>query len=148
MTRCVSGSMWRTASTASATRQISTRLIGAALLGLALGTVGVYGVVSYSVARRRAEFGIRMALGAEPNALLRSVIRGSMIPVVGGIVAGIGASALLSGVLASFLFGVEPMDMASFGASSAVLLAAGIVAAAVPGIRASRTDPVEALRAE
>ncbi len=119
-----------------------------ALLGLALGTVGVYGVVSYSVARRRAEFGIRMALGAEPNALLRTVIVGSMIPVVGGIVAGIGASALLSGVLASFLFGVQPMDMASFGAASAVLLAAGIAAAAVPGIRASRTDPVEALRAE
>ena len=119
-----------------------------ALLGLGLGTVGVYGVVSYSVARRKAEFGIRMALGADPNALLRTVVRGGMAPVVGGIVAGIGASALLSGVLASFLFGIEPMDMVSFGAAGAVLLASGIVAAAVPGIRASRTDPVEALRAE
>ena len=119
-----------------------------ALLGLALGTVGVYGVVSYSVARRKAEFGIRMALGAEPNALLGSVIRSGMMPVVGGIIGGIAASALLSGVLSSFLFGVEPMDMASLGAASAVLLATGIAAAAIPGIRASRTDPVEALRAE
>jgi ABC-type antimicrobial peptide transport system permease subunit len=119
-----------------------------ALLGLVLGTVGVYGVVSYSVSRRKAEFGIRMALGAEPNALLGTVIRGGMMPVVGGIVAGIAASALLSGVLASFLFGVEPMDLASFGAASGVLLATGIAAAAIPGIRASRTDPVEALRAE
>ena len=119
-----------------------------ALLGLALGTVGVYGVVSYSVARRKAEFGIRMALGAEPNALLRSVLRSGMVPVVGGIIGGIAASALLSGVLSSFLFGVEPMDLGSFGVASLVLLATGVVAAAIPGIRASRTDPVEALRAE
>ena len=119
-----------------------------AALGLILGTVGVYGVVSYSVARRKAEFGIRMALGAEPNALLSTVIRGGMLPVVGGIVAGIAASAVLSGVLASFLFGVAPMDLASFGAAGGVLLVAGVVAATVPAVRASRTDPVEALRAE
>lgn len=119
-----------------------------AALGLLLGTVGVYGVVSYSVARRRAEFGIRMALGAEPMELVRAVVRGGMVPVLGGIAGGIVASAVLSSVLTSFLFGVEPMDTVSFGAAGGVLLAAGVVAAALPGIRAGRTDPAEALRAE
>jgi len=119
-----------------------------AALGLLLGTVGVYGVVSYSVVRRRAEFGIRMALGAEPRELVGAVVRGGMVPVLGGIAGGIVASAVLSNVLASFLFGVEPMDMVSFGAAGGALLAAGMVAAALPGIRAGRTDPAEALRAE
>ncbi len=113
-----------------------------------LGTVGVYGVVSYSVVRRRAEFGIRMALGAEPRELVGAVVRGGMVPVLGGIAGGIVASAVLSNVVASFLFGVEPMDMVSFGAAGGALLAAGLVAAALPGIRAGRTDPAEALRAE
>ena len=119
-----------------------------AALGLLLGTVGVYGVVSYSVARRRAEFGIRMALGAEPMELVHAVVRGGMVPVLGGIAGGIVASAVLSSALTSFLFGVEPMDMVSFAAAGGVLLASGVFAAALPGIRAGRTDPAEALRAE
>lgn len=119
-----------------------------ALLGLVLGSIGVYGVVSYSVSRRKAEFGIRMALGAEPRALLGEVVRGGILPVVGGIVGGIAASAVLSGVLASFLFGVQPTDPASFAVAAGVLLIAGVAAAALPGIRASRTNPVEALRGD
>ncbi len=119
-----------------------------AILGLALGTVGVYGVVSYSVARRKAEFGIRMALGAPPAALLKEVVLGGIIPVVAGIAGGIAASAVLAGVLASFLFGVQPTDPTSFAVAGLALLGAGAAAAAIPGFRASRTDPVEALRGD
>ncbi len=119
-----------------------------ALLGLVLGTVGVYGVVSYSVTRRKAEFGIRMALGAQPAVLLREVVQGGIVPVVGGILGGIVASIIFAGALASFLFGVERTDPASFALAGLVLLGAGALAAAIPGYRASRTDPVEALRGE
>ena len=98
-----------------------------AALGLILGTVGVYGVVSYTVDQRRAEFGVRMALGAEPHRLLWDVVRVGMLPVVLGTLAGVLVSLAASRVLASFLFDVAPTD---------------------PAARASRTDPAVALRAE
>jgi ABC-type antimicrobial peptide transport system permease subunit len=89
-----------------------------------------------------------MALGAQPVALLKEVVQGGILPVVGGILAGIVASIVLAGALASFLFGVEPTDPASFALAGLVLLGAGALAAAIPGYHASRTDPVEALRGE
>lgn len=119
-----------------------------AVLGLILGTVGVYGVVSYAVDRRRAEFGIRMALGAEPQRLLGDVVRQGMLPVVVGTLAGVAVSLAASRVLASFLFDVAPTDPASFLTAAGILLGAGVLAALVPAVRASRTDPAVALRAE
>ena len=119
-----------------------------ALLGLILGTVGVYGVVSYSVTRRKVEYGIRMALGAHPGTLLKEVVGAGILPVVGGIVGGIVASLVFAGALASFLFGVESTDPTSFALAGLALLGAGAMAAAIPGYRASRTNPVEALRGE
>ena len=118
------------------------------VLGIILGTVGVYGVVSYSVQRRQTEFGIRMALGAEPGRLLGDVIRNGMVPVVLGVVAGTILAALSSTVLARFLFEVEPTDPVSLLLASGALLATGIVASIVPAWRASTTHPGEALRAE
>jgi ABC-type antimicrobial peptide transport system permease subunit len=123
-------------------------LIVFAVLGLILGAVGVYGVVSHTVDQRRAEFGIRLALGAEPPRLMWQVVRVGMLPILVGTLAGVAVSLAVSRVLASFLFDVAPTDPASFVAAASILLGAGAVAALVPAARASRTDPAVALRAE
>ncbi len=117
-------------------------------LGLLLGSVGVFSVVSYSVSRRRGEFGIRMALGASPAAVLAAVVKNGMIPVVMGTLAGLVASLALSTLVARFLFEIEPTDPMSFAIAASVLLLAGIAAAFLPAYRAGRVNPVEALRAE
>ena len=118
------------------------------VLGIILGTVGVYGLVSYTVQRRTAEYGIRMALGAPPRSLMTEVIRTGMLPVVIGVVAGCVVSMGSSTVLASFLFGVEPTDAVSIVSASAALLVAGVLAALIPAWRARALDPATALRAE
>ena len=117
-----------------------------AALALALGAIGVYGAVSYAVARRRAEFAVRMALGASPSVVLREVLALGLKPVAVGIffgsLAAAGATRLVSGVL----YGVAPMDPMSFSAAALVLFVAGTIAAFVPALRAGQTNPVEALR--
>ena len=117
-------------------------------LALVLGTVGVYGVVSYSVARRRGEFGIRMALGAAPGKVLSHVVVRGMLPVAIGVGAGIAGSIALSRLLGRFLYEITPTDPASLSAAAVALLAAGVLAALVPAWRAGKVSPVEALRAE
>ena len=119
-----------------------------AVLALVLGTVGVYGVVSYSVARRRGEFGIRMALGAAPGKVLGHVIARGMLPVAIGVGAGLAGSIALSRLLTRFLYEVAPTDPASLASAGVALLAAGVLAALVPAWRAGKVSPVEALRAE
>lgn len=118
------------------------------LLGIVLGSVGVYGVVSYSVQRRRGELGIRMALGAEPGRLLTGVLWRGMAPVVGGIVGGTVVALFASSLLDRFLFGVRPVDPVSMAAAAGILLAVGVVASLVPALRASGTAPATALRVE
>jgi ABC-type antimicrobial peptide transport system permease subunit len=117
-------------------------------LALVLGTVGVYGVVSYSVARRRGEFGIRMALGAAPGKVLGHVVARGMLPVAIGVGAGIAGSLALSRLLTRFLYDIAPTDPASLVAAGVALLSAGVLAALVPAWRAGKVSPVEALRAE
>lgn len=117
------------------------------LLGIVLGSVGVYGVVSYSVERRRAEFGIRLALGAEPAHLLKRVIWRGLVPVLGGIILGTVVALFASSLLARFLFEVQPVDPLSMFAAAGILVVGG-VASLVPAIRASVTRPAVALRAE
>jgi putative ABC transport system permease protein len=117
-------------------------------LALVLGAVGVYGVVSYAVARRRAEFGIRMALGAAPTSVLAHVVRGGMIPVVIGASVGIIASLGLSRVVRRFLFETSPTDALSLTTAAATVLMAGVLAAVVPAWRAGRVSPVESLRSD
>ena len=110
--------------------------------------MGVYGVVSYSVQRRHAEYGIRLALGAEPRRVLATVLRRGLVPVVVGIVAGTLTALLATRLLAGFLFQVPAWDPVSMGTAAAVLLASGVVAALVPALRAAVTDPAAALRSE
>lgn len=116
-------------------------------LGIVLGTIGVYGVVSYSVQRRSAEFGIRMALGAEPRLLLTTVIRQGMLPVALGVIGGTVVALLASRTLSGFLFEVQPTDPVSVLVAGGALLTAGMLAALVPAVRASTADPAAALRA-
>jgi predicted permease len=115
-------------------------------LALLLGAVGVYGVVSYAVARRRAEFGIRMALGAAPSSVLAHVVRGGMLPVVLGASVGILGSLGLSRVVRGFLFETSPTDPLSLLAAASTVLMAGVLAAVVPAWRAGRVSPVDSLR--
>lgn len=117
-------------------------------LGLALGAVGIYGVVSYQVTRRRGEIGLRMALGAAPGQLWRQVVGRGLGPVVAGTAVGLAAAAGLARLHRGFLFEVSPGDPASFASAAAVLFLAGVAGAAAPAWRAARTDPARALRAE
>ena len=118
-----------------------------AVLALVLGAVGVYGVVSYAVERRRSEFGVRLALGASPARVQRDVMRSGLVPVVAGIAVGLVMAVALGRALSRFLYGVSPADPASFGIAAGALLLAGVLAALVPATRAGHTNPIEALRA-
>jgi putative ABC transport system permease protein len=111
-----------------------------------LALVGVYSVVSYSVSRRARELGVRMALGAGRGAVVRHVMWGSLALVAGGIAAGVAGAVLASRLLRTLLFGVGPGDPATFAAMAVMTLAAGAVAAYGPARRASRIDPLTALR--
>jgi predicted permease len=117
-------------------------------LALLLGVVGVYSVVSYSVARRQTEFGVRLALGATPSQVLRQVVGRGIFPVAAGTVAGIGGAILLAGVAGRFLYGVSATDPLSIGLAALALLFSGILAALVPAWRAARVSPVESLRSD
>lgn len=116
---------------------------GAALL---LGAVGVYGLVAYTVAQRRREIGIRMAVGARAGVVRNMVVREGIMRVASGVAVGTVAAYFLANVLASVLFGVEPHDMATFLLVPLVLLAVGGAAVYVPALRATRIDPTLALR--
>ena len=115
-------------------------------LALILAAVGVYGVVTYSVTERTAELGLRMALGANPAGLMWFILRGTFSLIVFAIVIGVTGSFLSSSLLSSFLFGIEPVDPWVYAATTALLVAIGLLAAAVPAIRALRIDPVDTLR--
>ena len=119
-----------------------------AAAALALAAIGAYGVLSYAVNRRTAEMGIRMALGAARADVLGMIFRQGMIPVFGGLIAG-GAAALAIGrYLESLLFQVSPRDPAAFAVSAAVLIVVSAAACLIPARRATRVNPVDALRIE
>jgi putative ABC transport system permease protein len=118
------------------------------VLALAIGAVGIYSVVSYSVVRRRSEIGVRLALGASPGRILTDVITGGLVPVVVGVAVGVAGALALASTVSSFLYGVTSTDAPSLAGAAAALLAAGVLAAAIPALRAGRIDPVTALRAE
>jgi ABC-type antimicrobial peptide transport system permease subunit len=113
-----------------------------------LAASGLYGVLSYSVARRRAEFGVRLALGARPWTLAAEVLRQLMPPVAIGIGVGLVIAAATSRAASSLLFGVNAGDLGNYAVSVAALLLIAAAVAWLPARRASRVDPVIALRAE
>jgi predicted permease len=119
-----------------------------ALLALVLGAVGIYGIVSYSVTQRTHEIGIRMALGARAAHVLSLIMKNGLTLVLAGIVIGVGSAIGLTRFLATLLFGVEPTDGVTFVIVSATFFVIAMVAALVPATRATRVDPVIALRSE
>ena len=121
-------------------------IIGA--LGLLLACMGVYGMVSYSVAQRTREIGVRMALGAQRAQVLRLVMIEGFRPILLGMVIGIVASAGVSRVFAATLFGISPVDGVSFMAVSLLLGAIALLATYLPARKAMRVDPMVALRYE
>jgi putative ABC transport system permease protein len=117
-------------------------------ISLLLACLGVYGVVSYSVARRTNEMGIRMALGSQPNQVRRLVLGQGMRPVVFGLVAGLLGAIGTARLLQSMLFEIGPLDPVTFVAVPTVLLLAALAACYFPARRAASVNPVVALRHE
>jgi putative ABC transport system permease protein len=119
-----------------------------AILALALTAIGLFGVISYTVAQRTHEIGVRMAIGARPGAVFGMVIASGMRLVLLGAVTGLAGSLVLGRAFESFLFGVGSADPATLAAVAAVLVLVGFTACAIPARRAVRVDPVSALRDE
>ena len=119
-----------------------------ATLALVLASLGIYGVISYQVGQRTREIGIRIALGAGRGDALRLVLRGGMTPAVLGTVIGLGAALALTRVMGALLFEVGSADPPTYLSVAAALLFAAGVACVVPALKATRIDPVGALRAE
>jgi len=116
------------------------------LVALALAAIGLYGVLSYAVARRTAEIAIRLALGAQATRVLATVLAEALALVGAGLAAGAGLSAAGSRLIDSRLYGVTPQDPLSVAAAAGVLLLAAATAAYLPARRASKVDPMTALR--
>ncbi len=125
-----------------------TLLSGFGGLALLLAGIGLYGVMSYAVSQSTREFGLRMALGAAPSHLLRLVMSRGAALTAGGVALGAGASLLLTRLLGYLLYKVSPRDPLSFGLAFAVMIVAAMAASLVPAWRATKTDPVRALRSE
>ncbi|MGC2766165.1 MAG: FtsX-like permease family protein, partial [Candidatus Acidiferrum sp.] len=119
-----------------------------AILALVLAAIGIYGVISFSVSQRTQEFGIRMALGADTYSVLRLVIREAARLALFGVAIGILGAVALHQAISSVLFGVRPTDPATIAASAICLLLVILLACCVPARRASRVDPIVALRYE
>jgi ABC-type antimicrobial peptide transport system permease subunit len=135
--------------TSVATPRFQTLLLAVfAGVGLALTAVGLYGVMAYSVAQRTREFGIRLALGARPGAVLGLVLRRAVALVAAGLIAGIAAGALATRLLAGALYGVDPLDPPTFATVAAILFTVAMFASYLPARRATRVDPIRALRSE
>ena len=117
-----------------------------AALALALAGLGLYGVLSYLVRSRKLEIGVRMALGAAPAAVRRHVVRSGAASVVAGCAVGLVASLAAGRALASVLYGVSPFHPLPYAAVLTIVLLVALAALWLPATRASRTDPVRALR--
>jgi ABC-type antimicrobial peptide transport system permease subunit len=126
-----------------------TRLLGAfAALALLLASAGLYGVLGYAVTRRTNEIGVRLALGATPGTVLWSVLRESCALVAIGVAIGVPAALALTRLLASQLYDVTPTDPWVLSGAAACLFIVALAAASQPAWRASRVDPLVALRYE
>jgi putative ABC transport system permease protein len=130
-------------------RRFHLLLLGAfATVAVLLAAIGIYGVVSYTTSERTREIGVRMALGAQVGDVLGLVMRQGTLLAMGGVVAGLLAATLLTRVLRSMLFGVAPLDGATFLGGGAIVLVIAAAATLIPARRAAKVDPLAALRAE
>ena len=130
--------------------RIGAALLGsAALIGLALASIGLYGVLAYSVTRRTSEIGLRMALGADGRAVLKMVLRESGALVGSGVAVGLGIAVFATRPLAMFLVSeLRPTDPVTWLGVIGVLAAVAVAATLAPALRAIRIDPLTALRSE
>jgi ABC-type antimicrobial peptide transport system permease subunit len=117
-------------------------------VSLLLAAVGIFGVISYSVAQRTRELGIRIALGAQARGVLRLVLGGALRLLAAGVVFGLIGAFALTRLLSAFLFGVSANDPATFAVVSFVLAVVALLASYLPALRATRVDPLAAWRAE
>jgi ABC-type antimicrobial peptide transport system permease subunit len=117
-----------------------------AAIAMLLSVVGLYGMMAYFVAQRTTEIGIRRAVGAQTGDILRLVMVQAMRLAVAGIAAGLLASAALTRLIAGMLFHVSATDPATYAGIAALFLAVALVASYIPAVRATRVDPLEALR--
>jgi putative ABC transport system permease protein len=130
-------------------RRFPMMLLGAfGTVAFALAVVGVYGVVSYVVTQRTREIGIRVALGARRQQVLRLVVMGAMRPVIAGLAVGAAGAVFAARLLGTLLYEVKPGDPAVVAGIAALLAVAAIAASLVPGTRATRVDPITVLKAE
>jgi ABC-type antimicrobial peptide transport system permease subunit len=120
----------------------------ASAMALLLGTVGIYGVIAYTVSQRTREIGIRMALGAQRRELTGMFLRHGLLLTAIGVACGLAVAVVLSRLMASLLFRVRPVDALTYVTVSIGLLATALLASYLPSRRAASVDPVEALRAE
>jgi ABC-type antimicrobial peptide transport system permease subunit len=117
-------------------------------MALLLGLIGIYGVISYMLAQRTREIGIRIALGAQAAAVKRLLLGQVLALVTVGIVLGLGGAALLSRLMESLLFGVSSLDLATYAFVASALAVTTALAGYIPARRATRVDPMASLRAE
>jgi putative ABC transport system permease protein len=140
-------SLDETVAAATAQERFTMRLLlvsaGAALF---LAVVGIYGVLAYSVRRRTAEIGVRIALGASPGRVTRLIVWQGAVMSAAGIAAGLGGALLLTRFIASLLYGTSPTDPVTFTATTLLLFGVALAASYLPARRASRIDPAKALR--
>jgi predicted lysophospholipase L1 biosynthesis ABC-type transport system permease subunit len=127
---------------------MSIVLGGFSVFALLLAAIGLYGLIAYSVAQRKAEFGVRMALGAGPRELMRVVLRDGARLALVGIALGLVGALATGQVLASLLYGVRPRDPTTLLSAALLFLFTALLATAIPALRASRSDPLVALRAD
>jgi predicted permease len=120
----------------------------AGTMALALGIIGIYGVISYAISQRTREIGIRMALGAKKSELVWMFVRSALVLTGIGTAIGLGAAAALMRFMQTLLFGISPLDLVTFTAVPMILIAAAALASYLPARRTAAIDPVEALRAE
>jgi ABC-type antimicrobial peptide transport system permease subunit len=127
--------------------RLSTTLLAMfALAALLLAGLGIYGMLSYSVTQRTREIALRMALGSSGGSTVGLVAQHSLLLIATGGIAGLVFAVLLARSMAGILYGIGPFDLPAFGAAAAVLVIAGVLASVLPALRATRVDPMVALR--
>jgi putative ABC transport system permease protein len=127
--------------------RLSTTLLAVfALAALLLAALGIYGVLAYSVSQRTREIGLRMALGSSGGQTVGMVVQHSLLLIAAGGACGLVCAGLMAQWMAGILYGIGPFDVPSFGLAALVLLIAGVCASLLPALRATRVDPVVALR--
>jgi ABC-type antimicrobial peptide transport system permease subunit len=126
----------------------TTLLTGFATVALLLATLGVYGVISYAVTQETRDFGIRIALGARSRDVFHLVLARAASLIVPGLAVGVVGALFLTRLIRGLLFGVEPLDQATFLSVSLVFAIVGTIASCLPARRAARVDPIIAMRAE